>query len=57
MPTVRIEKDQGAAFALPLPTTGVTVANLGEQCDGTYPVCSPCQSKGVECTYGVSKRR
>jgi len=28
-----------------------------EQCDGTYPICTPCQSKAIECSYGTSKRR
>ncbi|KUJ08652.1 uncharacterized protein LY89DRAFT_599174 [Mollisia scopiformis] len=27
------------------------------KCDGVYPVCSPCQNKGLSCAYGVSKRR
>ncbi|CZR69825.1 related to CHA4-transcription factor [Phialocephala subalpina] len=27
------------------------------KCDGVYPICSPCQNKGLRCTYGVSKRR
>lgn len=26
------------------------------QCDGTYPTCTPCQYKQIECTYGISKR-
>ncbi len=28
-----------------------------EQCDGTYPICTPCQCKAIECSYGTSKRR
>ncbi|KAE8451460.1 hypothetical protein EG329_004089 [Mollisiaceae sp. DMI_Dod_QoI] len=27
------------------------------KCDGAYPICTPCQHKGLSCTYGVSKRR
>ncbi|KAH7318942.1 fungal-specific transcription factor domain-containing protein [Rhexocercosporidium sp. MPI-PUGE-AT-0058] len=27
------------------------------KCDGTYPTCTPCQYKQIDCTYGISKRR
>ncbi|KAH6711870.1 fungal-specific transcription factor domain-containing protein [Leptodontidium sp. MPI-SDFR-AT-0119] len=26
------------------------------KCDGTYPICTPCQYKQIDCTYGISKR-
>ncbi|KAK0124159.1 hypothetical protein ONS95_009142 [Cadophora gregata] len=26
------------------------------KCDGTFPTCTPCQHKQIECTYGISKR-